>query len=136
MSVEGRVYDNGHGDPVVELTIVGTFDVSRLIELRETRGRVEDVDLAASLRRKLRRTAGGRAALQVLKDHGGPDLTEEPKGSGIIVTVRDGETGQQQSREIPADDYILITAGECHQAHVDAHANGTHVITVKGRRGL
>lgn len=135
MSVEFQVRDEG-GVPVVELTVTGTFDVSRLLELRETRGRVEDMDLAQRLRSRLRRTRGGRAALELLKGHGGPDLTQQPAGSGIFVTVRDAATDDQQTTEIPADDYVLLTVGGCHRAGVDAHANGTHVITVKGRRGL
>lgn len=51
----------------------------------------------------------------------------------IRVTVRDLETGEEESAEI-MDDYILITAGSCYQSHVTAHANGTHVITIKGRK--
>lgn len=58
------------------------------------------------------------------------------EGSGIMVTTRDLVTGDEQTIEIPADDYVLICAGRCYRHSVDAHANGTHVITVRGRRGL
>lgn len=57
-------------------------------------------------------------------------------GSGIFVTVRDSVNGHEETTEIPADDYVLLCAGRCYRYSVDAHANGTHVITVKGRRGL
>lgn len=50
----------------------------------------------------------------------------------IEVTVRDTETGESETGVID-NDYILVTAGTCYQAHVNAHANGTHVITIKGR---
>lgn len=63
--------------------------------------------------------------------------TASPRpGSGIFVTVRDSVTGDEQTVEIPADDYVLFCAGRCYRHSVDAYANGTHVITVKGRRGL
>lgn len=49
----------------------------------------------------------------------------------IEVTVRDTETGEADTAVIK-DDYILVTAGSCYRAGVQASANGTHVITVKG----
>jgi hypothetical protein len=51
----------------------------------------------------------------------------------LIVTVRDSDTGEEQTRELPEDDYIVITTGSCSYA-VQAHANGTHVVTIKGRK--
>lgn len=56
--------------------------------------------------------------------------------SGIFVTVRDSTTGEEETTEVPVDDYVLIPVGRCHLYSVAAHANGTHVLTVKGRRGL
>ena len=52
---------------------------------------------------------------------------------GIRVTVTDLETGESDSTEI-WDNYVLICAGSCYQAGVQASANGTHVLTVKGCR--
>lgn len=49
---------------------------------------------------------------------------------GIRVTVKDLETGKEESKEI-VDDYILITAGNRYLAHTNAFGNGTHVLTVK-----
>jgi hypothetical protein len=58
------------------------------------------------------------------------------RGSGIFVTVRDSVTGHEETTEIPADDYVLLCVGRCYRHSVQAYANGTHVITVQGRRGL
>jgi hypothetical protein len=50
----------------------------------------------------------------------------------IEVTARDLGTGDSQTAVI-ADDYVLICAGSCYQAGVDADPEtGTHVITVRG----
>jgi hypothetical protein len=51
----------------------------------------------------------------------------------IRVTVEDLATGEKESLEI-MDDYILICAGSCYQDGVQMYANGTHMITVKGRK--
>lgn len=51
----------------------------------------------------------------------------------LTVTVRDTETGEEQTREISDNDYMVITTGTC-RYQVDAHANGTHVVTIKGRK--
>lgn len=63
-------------------------------------------------------------------------LLPERSGSGIFVTARDSLTGEEQTIEVPADDYVLIPVGRCYLASTDVHADGTHVITVKGRGGL
>ena len=49
---------------------------------------------------------------------------------GVKVTVTDLATGETDEAII-WDDYILVTAGNRYQHSVVAHANGTHVITVK-----
>lgn len=55
---------------------------------------------------------------------------EEP--ARIEVTARDLGTGDSQTVTI-TDDYVLICAGSCHRAGVQADlAAGIHVITVKG----
>jgi hypothetical protein len=73
-----RVYDNEHGDPVVVMVTTGTFDVSRLAGLM-WKGRCEDGARARAILRGARRHNGGRAALKLLADHGGPDLLEAPR---------------------------------------------------------
>jgi hypothetical protein len=70
-------------------------------------------------------------------------LSEQPEASAvpeepirIEVTVRDLGTGASQTAVI-ADDYVLICAGSCYQANVEADlASGTHVITVEGVKRL
>ena len=55
---------------------------------------------------------------------------EEP--ARIEVTARDLGIGDSQTVTI-TDDYVLICAGSCYQADVQADlVTGTHVITVKG----
>jgi hypothetical protein len=80
MSVEMRTYDNEHGDPVVVLVTTGTYDVSRLVGLLSS-GRCEDKDTAERVRQGVRRHNGGRAALRLLRDHGGPDFTSDSSPS-------------------------------------------------------
>lgn len=52
---------------------------------------------------------------------------------GIRVTVVDLETGAGESAVI-VDDYVITCAGSCYVAHIQTFANGTHVLTIKGRR--
>jgi len=47
----------------------------------------------------------------------------------IRVTVEDVDTGETETREIE-NDYILVCAGN-RRYSVQAHGNGTHVITIK-----
>jgi hypothetical protein len=49
----------------------------------------------------------------------------------IKVTAEDLGTGDSDSVVI-TDDYVLTCAGSAYLHHVQAYANGTHVITVKG----
>ncbi|MCW2903966.1 MAG: hypothetical protein JWO67_6231, partial [Streptosporangiaceae bacterium] len=76
MSYQSRAYDNDHGDPVVVLVATGTHDVSRLVQLLN-RGNSEQFGLGGTVVRQVRRHNAGRAALRLLRDHGGPDFTEE-----------------------------------------------------------
>ena len=54
--------------------------------------------------------------------------------AAIKVTVTNPETGDVLGEATVQDDYLLLVAGTCHLAGTQAHANGTHVLTVKGRR--
>jgi hypothetical protein len=76
VAYETRAYDNEHGDPVVVLVATGTHDVSRLVNLLNS-GNCEQVSLARQVLGQVRRHNGGRAALQLLAAHGGPDLLFE-----------------------------------------------------------
>ena len=60
----------------------------------------------------------------------------EPTKRGTRVTaVELGATSAAQTGTVEiTDDYVVITDGTAHLAGVTKHANGTHVITVKGVR--
>lgn len=53
----------------------------------------------------------------------------------IRVTVEDLLTGEREVREI-TDDYVIVAAGRCEIAHVQASARGTHQITVRNAGGV
>lgn len=55
-------------------------------------------------------------------------MTEKP----ISVTVHDPESGHVAVREF-MDDYAIVVAGTCRYSVV-ANDDGTHVITVTGRK--
>jgi hypothetical protein len=53
----------------------------------------------------------------------------------LTITVKDNETGETETREVPDNEYLLITTGSCYEAGVQVYPkSGTHVITIKGRR--
>lgn len=82
MSYESRAYDkpNTDGfppDPVVVLVVEGTHDVSRLINLFAGGSPlIEQLQVGQRMRDQVRRHNAGRAALELLAAHGGPDFTE------------------------------------------------------------
>lgn len=49
----------------------------------------------------------------------------------LKVTVSDVATGEVLGEQVIYDDYLLICAGHPYLAHTQAHANGTHVLTIK-----
>jgi hypothetical protein len=52
----------------------------------------------------------------------------------IRVTVLDTESGETSTEEVE-NDYILVVAGTCHLANVQAYpTKGTVVLTIKGRQ--
>jgi hypothetical protein len=81
MSYETRAYDRETDfgpEPVVVMVVEGTHDVSRLVRLLNANGAtVEQNQVGEQLRRQVRRHNGGRAALDLLRAHGGPDFTKE-----------------------------------------------------------
>ena len=52
----------------------------------------------------------------------------------LRVAVTDIETGESDEREVQEGDYVVICAQPCYLDSVVTHANGTHQLTVKGRR--
>jgi DNA-binding CsgD family transcriptional regulator len=80
VSYDSRAYDEATDfgpDPVVVLVVRGTHDVSRLVNLF-CRGTVEQIQVGNQIVSQVRRDAGGRAALRLLAEHGGPDFTLPP----------------------------------------------------------
>ncbi len=53
----------------------------------------------------------------------------------VKVTVSDPKTGEVLGEQVVENDYVLICAGNRHLAHTTAHANGTHVLTIKRGQG-
>jgi hypothetical protein len=49
----------------------------------------------------------------------------------IKVTVTDPESGEVLGEQLLDNDYLVICAGNRYLAHTTAHANGTHVVTIK-----
>jgi hypothetical protein len=52
----------------------------------------------------------------------------------LRVTVTDEQTGDADEAVVQDGDYIIVCADPCYLHGVQAHGNGTHVLTVKGRR--
>ena len=52
---------------------------------------------------------------------------------GIRVEVTDLDSGDTETQVI-SDDYVITCAGSCYVDGVQTYANGTHVLTVKGRK--
>lgn len=52
---------------------------------------------------------------------------------GIRVTAVDLETGQSSEVTLQPGNYTLVAAHPCYLARTDHHANGTSVLTLKGR---
>jgi|SRR5579871_1005636 len=125
MSVDLRVYDNEHGDPVVVMVTTGTFDVSRLAGLLKS-GRCEDQALADALVAGCRRHNGGRAALKLLAAHGGPDLLERVSGADTgkpwAVVLSTGQVNTYAT-EADARDVVDLVRGtdspECELRHFE-----------------
>lgn len=94
MSLETRAYDkpNDHGfppDPVVVLVATGTHDVSRLVHLLNGASpNCEHVALGQQVVAQVRRHNAGRAALALLKAHGGPDFDQPDKRDIEIARLR------------------------------------------------
>lgn len=51
----------------------------------------------------------------------------------LRVVVTDEQTGDTETVHVPDGDYFIVCTAPCHLAHAQAHGNGTHVLTIKGR---
>jgi hypothetical protein len=64
-------------------------------------------------------------------------LSRDPReeyGMSIRVTVVDEETGDTETSTVQDGDYAILTTDPCYVHHIAAYGNGTHVLTVKGRK--
>lgn len=59
-------------------------------------------------------------------------MSDHAHGTRVTAQALDG--GEPETRVI-ADDYNLVTDGECFVDHIQVYANGTHVITIKNVGG-
>lgn len=61
-------------------------------------------------------------------------MPEQGTAAVLRITVEDLETGEQQTQELPAGEYFILTTSPCYVAHTNSYPQrGTHVVTVKGR---
>jgi hypothetical protein len=58
-------------------------------------------------------------------------MPEQP--ARIQVTATDLDTNES-STVVISDDYVIVCAGTCYREYVEDRFDGTHVITVKGRK--
>lgn len=52
----------------------------------------------------------------------------------LTVTVVDDQTGETETGHVPDGDYLIIVTQPAFVGSIQTYGNGTHVITVKGRR--
>lgn len=52
---------------------------------------------------------------------------------GVKVTAEDLDTGETETKVVEEGDYNIIVVAPAYIDGVQTYANGTHVITVKGR---
>lgn len=109
---ESRTYDNEHAEPVVVLVTTGQHDVSRLVHfLNGAPITCEQLDVAQLVVRQLKQHNKGRAALELLKAHGGSDFTDQqsptdPAGLGKWL------------RKLPHNTILRSEGGNAWQLHV------------------
>jgi hypothetical protein len=51
----------------------------------------------------------------------------------VRVTVVDEQTGETETITVPDGEYLLTVTDPCYLANTQAFANGTHILTIKGR---
>jgi hypothetical protein len=64
---------------------------------------------------------------------GKPVLIGQTQELGIRIIVEDLLTGDRAEKTIQPGNYAIIAAAPCHVAGEQHHANGTTVLTLKGR---
>lgn len=111
MSYESRAYDKHAGDgfppePVVVLVVSGTHDVSRLVSLLNGgQPLVEQLQLGRRIVRQVKRHNSGRAALKLLRDHGGPDFTDDTSEDMLAENAKLREQNDTMARALQSSAY-------------------------------
>lgn len=59
-------------------------------------------------------------------------MVSDTSPRGTKVTCTDLYTGESDSKVIE-NDYVVVCDGNRYVYHIDAHASGTHVITIRKR---
>lgn len=120
---QSRAYDDQHGEPVVVLVTTGTHDVSHLIQLLQGRlALCEHLNVADTVLRQVKRHNGGRAALSLLKLHGGPDFTtdaEQPAAPHTVTVTR--LTNEFDSNDVREHEYLIYTGNLAPVSHLVSH---------------
>jgi hypothetical protein len=63
-----------------------------------------------------------------------PAAPVQTPARGLRVTVEDLLDGSKEVTDVPNNDYLLLTVGNCYVDSIQTHARGaTHVLVVKGR---
>jgi len=123
MAYESRAYDNQHGEPVVVLVTTGRHDVSRLLNLLAgSVNTIEQMKAGVQIRSQVKRHSGGRAALALLKAHGGPDFTtdREQPPAPHTVTVTQLALGFDPD-DVREHEYLLYSGPLAPVSHLVAH---------------
>lgn len=103
-----KTTDSGVGihwdDPVVVLVVTGTHDVSRIVQcLRH--GNSEQAALGTKIAKSLQRNTTGQRALELLRRHGGEDLTAlEPDEDPVDHLVRHFHERYDDQEDTDVDD--------------------------------
>lgn len=54
--------------------------------------------------------------------------------TALIVAVYDPHEDKVMETQVIADDYVVTCAGSCYTHRIQTYGNGTHVLTIKGRK--
>ena len=144
MSYESRVYHKPSDfgpDPVVVLVVEGTHDVSRFVAaMRGSSPTIEQLLAGGKLAGQLRRDQGGRAALDLLAAHGGPDFRASVPGvdEWVLDVLRDlsaGATVRRIARRLGVTPQAVSMRMSRARRHAGATSN-FHLLALCVHRGL
>lgn len=64
---------------------------------------------------------------------GPPEHLRYRHKDGVWVRVTEADMSETEMRFVPPGEYALIAVEPCHIDGIQSYANGTHVVTIKGR---